>query len=646
MSTPVDLLYGLDTTTERRFYPRINATRPLYVPFGVNNLTMLLNLSENGMLVSTREALNLNSVFRVSIHLNGLPQPFEVHVRTVWTDESKERAGIQLLDLSDHDREQIRKWGGLELLNGWGETPAASHSATSLPAAETITPPEQPAVSVETPTTALPSVPASAPENPEVPPYFASTVDAPPFAAASTPVNFPASHASVVPRSRHKSRAPAMVAWGAVAAVVCLGVALFLDRGLAEQLLGRPIPGATQIATSTVSSDLSPVSKVESTAPTDGHPTPIENLPLLHMPGSPQNQADASIAAAQPTKHQPTREPIDNIVSAPVAVRDAVDSSNAVDASNAKSTSISSPIASPSARGTAPTAGTGSAPDAVANKPASKPAATTPTPAPSLVATNTQPSTSSAVAASTPLIGASTASNSSGLTAPKPSSSAIVGSIGNSASSAANAAPHPDTLSPVAPNSVSTSANSPISSSGSSSGWPVSGPPVAAGKTRTSLFHSRPADASSVVQMDVNPGPVMAITPPRGIGSSFVTIPGERVVDSPGMTVHVRRAVRVPSERWIWSRRKQLAMGELATRIDPQAAHQPASGSITVQAMIDKEGRVTDLKPLNGSFSFLPGVARAVREWRYEPTYLDGKAVETRAEIEIDFHAPSAVNRP
>ena len=62
--------------------------------------------------------------------------------------------------------------------------------------------------------------------------------------------------------------------------------------------------------------------------------------------------------------------------------------------------------------------------------------------------------------------------------------------------------------------------------------------------------------------------------------------------------------------------------------------------------MIDKEGRVTDLKPLNGLFSFLPGVARAVREWRYEPTYLDGKAVETRAEIEIDFHAPNGGNRP
>ena len=146
--------------------------------------------------------------------------------------------------------------------------------------------------------------------------------------------------------------------------------------------------------------------------------------------------------------------------------------------------------------------------------------------------------------------------------------------------------------------------------------------------------------------MDVNPGPAVAITPPRGIGSSFVTIPGERTIDAPGMTVHIRRAVRVPAEHWIWRGRKQVAMGELASRIDPQPTHQPASGSITVQAMVDKEGRITDLKPLNGSFSFLPGVARAVREWRYEPTYLDGKPIETRAEIEIDFHTATAANHP
>src|SRR5690349_15363161 len=103
-----------DSITERRFYPRVSPTRPLYVPFSSSNLGMLLNISENGLLVSTPAALELNSVSRLAIRLNGIANPIEVHARTVWTSESNNRAGIQLLDLSEHDREQIRKWAEME----------------------------------------------------------------------------------------------------------------------------------------------------------------------------------------------------------------------------------------------------------------------------------------------------------------------------------------------------------------------------------------------------------------------------------------------------------------------------------------------------------------------------------------------------
>ena len=88
MSTSTDRLDPVDSIAERRFYPRIAPMRPIYVPFGGNNLAMLLNLSENGLLVSTPAGLDLNSVFRLSIRLNGLPKAIEVHVRTVWTSES------------------------------------------------------------------------------------------------------------------------------------------------------------------------------------------------------------------------------------------------------------------------------------------------------------------------------------------------------------------------------------------------------------------------------------------------------------------------------------------------------------------------------------------------------------------------------
>ena len=129
MSTSTDRLTSLDSPGERRFYPRSTPSRPIYVPFGANNLCMLLNLSENGFLISTPGGMERNSVYRVSIRLNGVAKPIDVPVRTVWTTESHERAGIQMLDISDHDREQIRKWQALESTREKPAEPIAPEAA-------------------------------------------------------------------------------------------------------------------------------------------------------------------------------------------------------------------------------------------------------------------------------------------------------------------------------------------------------------------------------------------------------------------------------------------------------------------------------------------------------------------------------------
>jgi outer membrane biosynthesis protein TonB len=98
----------------------------------------------------------------------------------------------------------------------------------------------------------------------------------------------------------------------------------------------------------------------------------------------------------------------------------------------------------------------------------------------------------------------------------------------------------------------------------------------------------------------------------------------------------------------LWRGHKKVVLGELASRVDPQAS--PLSvpyGSITVLATIDREGYVSNVKPLYGSLAFLPNVAAAVRDWRYQPTYLDNKPVDTQAQIEIDFHPPATrASRP
>src|ERR1700684_449947 len=123
MSTSTEYMDGLNASVERRFYPRVAPPTPIYVAFGSNNLGVLHNVSENGFQVSTPSELPLNSVFRVFLSLNGSPKTISVTVRTVWTVDAEKRSGIQLLDLSDENREQIRQWVEFEMSRSENSTP-------------------------------------------------------------------------------------------------------------------------------------------------------------------------------------------------------------------------------------------------------------------------------------------------------------------------------------------------------------------------------------------------------------------------------------------------------------------------------------------------------------------------------------------
>jgi len=159
--------------------------------------------------------------------------------------------------------------------------------------------------------------------------------------------------------------------------------------------------------------------------------------------------------------------------------------------------------------------------------------------------------------------------------------------------------------------------------------------------------------------MDVPEPRVVEVTPPRSLtgtltaSSSYVDLPGERVIHSSAFTIHIQRSVkipreRIPGERWLFRGHKKVVVGELASRVDPQIQQASVpNGSITVEATIDKDGYVSEVQPLYGSYGLLPNVFRAIRDWRYEPTYVDNKRVETQAKIEIDLRPVSArVNNP
>ena len=104
-------LSALPTTIERRFYPRIVPLAPMYILINDANQCLVINVSENGLLLSTRTGLPCNSVARIALPLDGLSKPVVLNIRVLWTSEIRRLAGIQILDVSDLDRQQIRKWG-------------------------------------------------------------------------------------------------------------------------------------------------------------------------------------------------------------------------------------------------------------------------------------------------------------------------------------------------------------------------------------------------------------------------------------------------------------------------------------------------------------------------------------------------------
>jgi PilZ domain/Gram-negative bacterial TonB protein C-terminal len=620
MSTSTDHLTTLDSPGERRFYPRSTPSRPIYIPFGANNLCILLNLSENGFLISTPGGLERNSVYRVSIRLNGVAKPIEVPVRTVWTTESRERAGIQMLDLSDHDREQIRKWQALEKTRENPADPVATEVATGAEhkkearIEQNVPPPPVPVIPPPPKRPPAPRMAAAAAR--------ATTPGAPIAELQKTHLDALRSPSAVVSRRhRKKSEAFALIAWIFVGAVACLGIALLMRPELFGKILMHSQNGASPAAVEAPTNAPEPLKALEARGLPGTSKTAAGSLvPPVTTVTKPTTTANSNADAAAPERRA-SETPSSSEGLAATAARNhfALSALSRPNLNGASTASIPGKADAASAAGASSRTRTGASRTDPGGDAANSNKAT-PTADDAQLADST-PSSVTTAPLTTPATAATTSP-----AAPAPSEkSAITGSIGAST-------PRGNDVAVSSPGSAPASG-----ASASRSIWNSSGP-AAAG--RSSLLRSRPEPGSSpVVHMDVAETHVMEITPPRGITSSFVTLPGERVLEVSGMTLHIRRAVRVPSDRWIWHSKKQLVLGQLSTRVDPQVARGgPGYGSVTIQAIIDKDGNVSDLKPLRGPSSLLPSVTRAVREWHYEQSYLDGKPVETRAEIEVDFH--------
>jgi len=655
MSTSIDPFVALNTPVERRFYPRITPSAPIYVAFGPDNLGTLLNVSENGFQVVTPTRLDLNSVYRVFLSLDGASATITVSVRTIWTADSQNSSGIQLLDLTEQDRQQIRNWVMLQT----SQNDSLEHWFSPKKSEPSVAAPEPPQAA--SPEPRPPLAPVSDPPSPpaiQPPPMFAHSAIEPEFPPMPLPIHGeftyqPPSEQEQkrlrrrerASRSRWRSPTTRFVLWTLFMAAICGAAGWSFRHQLSDRFLHRP----TQIAKESATSADNGTSSVapESTA----QPTTSEAPSSLDVD---TNVTDANKDVVSKDTNQGASPA--SVPPSPPAAPDSVPPTVVATRHPAPKVAASRPnLSSLPNRPTqpeAPEVPRSYVTDSVSVIPATNTASAVRTPTPATI-----PATTAAALApktDNPPPPPATIRP----TADVPSRrSAIVGSIDSSSrsSNSSLAAPPSATPSSTVASSAAPTYPQPSAPRGNSF--------VARNPNPTNYVPSNPAPtnpnpvSSAVIQMDVPEARAIEITPPKGLtkdlAASYVNLPGERVFRSTSLTMHIERSVRVPGdhipgERWLWRGHKTVVLGELASRVDPQVSQLPVPyGSITVLASIDKDGYVSNVKPLYGSLAFLPNVAAALRNWRYQPTYLDNKPADTQAQIEIDFRPPVArTSRP
>jgi protein TonB len=69
----------------------------------------------------------------------------------------------------------------------------------------------------------------------------------------------------------------------------------------------------------------------------------------------------------------------------------------------------------------------------------------------------------------------------------------------------------------------------------------------------------------------------------------------------------------------------------------PLARQTRISGTVKLHAIIGKDGAVTQLQVLSGHPLLVQSALDAVKQWRYQPTLLNGEPVEVDTEIDVIF---------
>jgi protein TonB len=88
-----------------------------------------------------------------------------------------------------------------------------------------------------------------------------------------------------------------------------------------------------------------------------------------------------------------------------------------------------------------------------------------------------------------------------------------------------------------------------------------------------------------------------------------------------------------------------VSQGLLIKRVQPRypqnALSMRVQGAVQMEATINKEGNISNLKVISGDAVLARAATDAVRQWRYKPYFLNGEPVEIQTQITVNFRLPN-----
>jgi protein TonB len=212
-----------------------------------------------------------------------------------------------------------------------------------------------------------------------------------------------------------------------------------------------------------------------------------------------------------------------------------------------------------------------------------------------------------------------------------------------------SASPAPTPVSPATP---STNTSEPaVSASGSASAAPTAKPsatisisplpkssaepepatkkPVAPIVVKSSSAGKK-AQAQSEDPLPQVPSPLAVATPNDKSLSGLISAGPTDLPKAPVSTLKISQGV---------------SQGLLIKRVQPRypqnALSMRVQGAVQLQATINQEGNIRNLKVLSGDPVLAHAATEAVRQWRYKPYYLNGQPVEIETQITVNFKLPN-----